>query len=115
MMKKNPFQKSVLYAFQGLRTIANSERNFRIHLLATLAVLTIAFIAGCSIMEWFMLLTAIALVLIIECINTALEYMCDKVEPQYSPIIKKIKDISAGAVLLASAYAVLIALLVLLL
>jgi diacylglycerol kinase len=48
---------------------------------------------------------------VIECLNTALETLCDRVSPDYHPLIKRAKDISAAAVLIAAIGSVAIALL----
>jgi diacylglycerol kinase len=42
-------------------------------------------------------------------INSALEKLCDTVQPTYHPVIKIVKDVSAGAVLFASIISVAIA------
>ena len=55
----------------------------------------------------------IALVLISETFNTAIEKLCDALHPQYDEKIGQVKDLCAGAVLLASLYAALQALLIL--
>ena len=51
----------------------------------------------------------IVLVLVLECINTAIEQLCDAVTKEYSPIIKKSKDVAAGAVLCVAICSVFIA------
>ena len=56
-----------------------------------------------------MLILTILSVLVTEIFNTALERLCDTVTKEYSANIKFIKDISAGAVLLAAISAVAIA------
>ena len=53
-------------------------------------------------MEWMVILLCITAVLTLEMINTAIEKLCDVVHPGYHPQIKVIKDIAAGAVLLAA-------------
>ena len=51
----------------------------------------------------------IALVLVVEAVNTALETLCDLVSPSYHPLVKRAKDVAAAAVLLAALAAVAIA------
>ena len=52
--------------------------------------------------EWCIVIFAIALVLAAECFNTAIEYLTDLVMPDYHETAGKVKDISAGAVLICS-------------
>ena len=54
-----------------------------------------------------------ALVWITEAINTALEKLVDLVSPDHHPLAGQVKDLAAGAVLLAAGFAVLVGLLVL--
>lgn len=97
------------FAGQGIITLARTQPNFRVHLgLATLAVaLGLALAIGPT--DWAILFLTIALVLSVEGLNTAIEAVCDCVSPGYHPLIKQAKDISAGAVLVAAAGAVLVA------
>ncbi|MGG9961564.1 diacylglycerol kinase family protein [Ferruginibacter sp. SUN106] len=94
--------KSFAFAWNGLKTCFISETNFKIHLL--LAVIAISFGIGFSISgtEWLALIFCIVFVLVMEMINTAIEKICDVVHKDFHPGIKKIKDIAAGAVLVAS-------------
>jgi diacylglycerol kinase len=101
---------SFTYALNGIH-IAVKERNVRIHLLATVIVCCVCLQLEISAIEWGMVLSAIALVLITEFINTAIEHLCDFITTDYSIHIKTIKDIAAAAVLLSALYAVSIAIL----
>ena len=51
----------------------------------------------------------IGLVMSIEGVNTAVEYIADFIHPDHHPKIGLIKDISAGAVFIASIVAVIVA------
>ena len=58
---------------------------------------------------WCALVTlTIAIVLLLEMVNAALEYLMDRVHPEYSEEIKFAKDAAAGAVLLASLAALIV-------
>jgi diacylglycerol kinase (ATP) len=63
--------------------------------------------------EWRWLFLAMALVWLAEAFNTAIEKLCDRIEPGFDPAIGRIKDVSAGAVLIASFAAALIGVLTL--
>lgn len=80
----------------------------KLHLLAACIVIAAAFYFHISNTEWLAVLIAIALVIITEAINESIEHICDFIHPQQHPSIRKIKDMSAGAVLLAAGIAALI-------
>jgi diacylglycerol kinase len=94
--------KSFAFAWNGLKICFISETNFKVHLL--LAIIAVSFGIGFSISgtEWLALLFCIAFVLVMEMMNTAIEKLCDVVHKDFHPGIKKVKDIAAGAVLVAA-------------
>ena len=100
--------KSFRFAFDGIISFFKTEHNAWIHLLATIVVITAGFIFKINSTEWCCVITAIVLVIITEMINTAIEILCDVVSREINPQIKKIKDIAAGAVLIASLAAIII-------
>ena len=102
------FFKGFFYAGRGLLS-ALSERNFRFHLCAAATVIFFgAKFYSFDKAEWAVLLLTCAVVLSLECVNTALERLCDKVCPEKDELIRKCKDIAAGAVLIAAVFAVAI-------
>lgn len=94
--------RSFRFAFLGLRYLLSSEHNARLHLLATVAVVSLAILFGLSPNEWRWLLLAIALVWIAEAFNTALERLGDAVSLEQDPNIGHAKDVAATAVMLSS-------------
>lgn len=96
------------YAWSGLVEIAKGERNFRIHLLATVLVILVGVFVKLSFMEWMIVFLAIGLVFVAETTNTAIEKLIDCLRPDIHPSIKAIKDIAAGAVLIAAITAFII-------
>ncbi len=103
---------SFRYAFWGFVDLLRSEHNARIHLLATVLVVALAWWLKLERADWIALLVAIALVWITEALNTALEYLADAAVPEHHPLIGKAKDVAATGVLIASLVALLIGLLV---
>jgi diacylglycerol kinase len=96
------FLKSFLFALNGLRDAIRHEKNFRIQFVITLLVVGAGFFFSVSAMEWMAILICTAMVLSFEIMNSAIEKLCDFVCPSINPVIKKIKDLSAGAVLLSA-------------
>jgi diacylglycerol kinase len=60
-----------------------------------------------STFEWIAVSFCIAFVLVMEMVNTAIEKLCDVVHKEVHPGIKKVKDIAAGAVLVAAFFSVI--------
>lgn len=103
---------SFRYAFKGLKLFFTTQHNSWIHLVAALSVIAAGFFFGITRMEWLFVILAIALVLIIEILNTAIEFLVDLVSPEYNELAGKIKDLAAGAVLFAAIMAAVIGVLV---
>lgn len=89
------------YAWHGIRYCFRTQRNFRIHLLALLVVVILGSIVKLSAIEWLFIIGCSMLVLALEMVNTAIEYLCDTITRDIHPAIKTIKDIAAAAVLIA--------------
>lgn len=115
MIDIQKFIKSLGYSFEGFVSLIKSENNARIHFVATICVIITGVLFNISDFEWYWIGFAIALVWICEAFNSALETMVDLVSPEKNPLAKKIKDISAAAVLFASIFALFVALKVFLL
>ncbi len=96
------FLNSFGFALKGLQTIATSEQNFRIHLVMAAVAITLCYVLDVRTIEMLIVVIFICLVIALEMINTAIETLCDTVAPAKQDAIKRVKDISAGAVLVAS-------------
>jgi diacylglycerol kinase len=94
--------KSFSFAFQGLKDCLLNEKNFRIQYVTALIILIAGIFFSLSNMEWISILICFALVLSFEIINSAIEKLCDLVCPSISPVIKKVKDMCAAAVLVSA-------------
>jgi len=93
---------SFRYAFRGLADMLRTQPNARFHLAASVVVAGAGFWLEISRMEWIAVVVCMALVLALEAVNTALEYLTDLVSPEYHPLAGKAKDAAAGAVLVAA-------------
>jgi diacylglycerol kinase len=100
--------KSFAYALAGIKTTFSSESNFKIHVFAAIIATGLGFVLNITAMEWMIIILCIALVITMEMINTAIEKLCDVVHEGTHPIIKMVKDIAAGAVLVAAASSLII-------
>lgn len=105
--------KSFYYSFQGLMYILRTQHNARIHLLMAVLVLLLGLLLGVSDIGLSALFFAVVIVFLAEIINTAFEKTLDLIDTNHHPEIKVIKDMAAGAVLIAAVAATLIGLVVL--
>lgn len=106
-MRKPPIHKSFLNAFRGVFLMMKKERNFQIELLAFLINLFLIFYLKLSTIDTILILVVSFGVLIAEIFNTAIEKICDIIQPEFDKRIGFIKDISAGAVVLMAIVSVI--------
>lgn len=111
-MQKPPLHKSFLYAFRGVLAMIKTERNFQIELLAFFINLFLIFYFKLNTTDAALILMASAAVLSAEIFNTAIEKICDIIQPDFDKRIGFIKDIAAGAVVLMAIASAIIGVLV---
>jgi diacylglycerol kinase len=98
-MKNDNFIQSVICAAKGLLAAIKKEKNFIIY-FAHIAITILINIAIClSPWQWAIYILCIIGVFSSECINTAIETLCNYISCEYDERIKYIKDVAAGAVL----------------
>lgn len=95
-------------AFRGISFVFKHERNFRIESFVASLMVIMAVAFKITVGEWILLLSVIFFVLILEMINSAIEYLCDLINDSYHIKIQVIKDVSAGFVLLGSVFSIMI-------
>lgn len=108
-------QKSInsfVYACQGLRTTWLEERNFRIEVFCTAVLAFFIIYFKFTLVESALCVLAMTLVLSAEVINTAIEDLCNFVEPEHNPVIGKIKDTTGAFVFITVLGASIIGILV---
>jgi len=88
------------------------EQNIKIHIIFGCSALFLSLILRISRLEWLMILIVIFLVVVLEIINTAIEKTVDEISSEKKQVLGDIKDISAGAVLLAAVLSVITGLLI---
>ena len=94
---------SFFHAGRGIKYCFSKEQNFRIHILVMVAVIAAGVYFSISTTEWIFVFVCCTMMLAMEMLNTALERMCDLITEDIHPLIKCIKDVSAGAVLICAA------------
>ena len=111
-LKNKSLINSFKYACMGIKSAIKSERNMKIHVLATLIVTALGFILGLDPLEWVACIFSIVIVISSEMLNTAIETIVDLVSPNINPLAKKTKDIAAGAVLVLAIGALVVGLII---
>ena len=111
-MKKRSLFQSFSYAVAGFVYALRAERNMKIHMVVAAIATLLGIWVKLSTIEFIFLFITIAMVLMAELLNTCIEVAIDHTtNGEKHPTVKIIKDIGAGAVLVASAAAGIIALL----
>ena len=105
------FLKGFLFAWRGILAGAKG-RNFRVMLAVAVAVVVLGFSHGISSGEWTLITLAMGMVLALELVNTAGEKLVDILSPDHDPRYGLVKDILAGAVLVAALAAAVVGALV---
>ncbi len=104
--------KSFSYAFRGITDLVKNEHNARIHCVAAVAVLIAGFILHLSDIEWVAVTICIGGVFMAEGFNSAIETLADKICKEDDLLIKRAKDIAAGAVLIMAITSVVVGLII---
>lgn len=107
--KNKNFFEALKNSINGIMLAFISESNIKIDVVATIVVIIAAIIIKVTYIEMLILVLTIGLVLFAEMFNSAIENTVDLITEEYNEKAKIIKDISAGAVLITSIAAVVIA------
>ncbi len=105
--------ESFKHAIRGIGLMLRSQHNAWLHAMATVGVVVFGLLFGVTRSQWCWLVLAIVVVWTAEALNTALEFLADFASPEFHPLVKKAKDVAAGAVLISALGSVIIGLFVL--
>lgn len=90
-------------SFKGIRLALKSEKNIRIHFCIAVVIMALGVVLKFTPIEFSILLIAIAIVIISEMVNSAIEFSLDAIfHNKYSKLVGMAKDIAAGAVMIAT-------------
>jgi diacylglycerol kinase (ATP) len=95
-------------AISGIVFTFKTQRHMRFHLYVVLVVILLGIKLNFALREMLVLIFTISLVLVAEMFNSAIEATVDLVSPNYNPMAKFAKDISAGAVLITTIVALVV-------
>ena len=97
--KKRTFLDSLKDCLNGLSFIMISEHNFKREIILGIIALVMSYFLNVSKIEFIIILLVIALVIVSEIFNTAIEKVVDLYTKEYNEIARITKDVSAFAVL----------------
>ncbi|HET6419532.1 MAG TPA: diacylglycerol kinase [Geobacteraceae bacterium] len=101
-MKPTRFIDSINCAIEGILYAAKTQKHMRNHFLTAIALLLALLVMRVSALEFTLIAISVSFVLFAELVNTAIEVVVDLVSPEFHPLAKLAKDVSAGAVLIAT-------------
>ena len=105
---KRNFITSVKDCFNGLSFIMLNENNFKREIILAILTLIASAVLKVSRIEFIIIVLVIALVIVCEIFNTAIEKTVDLYTKEYNEIARIAKDVSALAVLTMCFFAVIV-------
>jgi diacylglycerol kinase len=113
-MKNKSFYVRMAFAITGIVEAAKRERSFRTQLAVAVGAIAVTTLLRPGLIWAAAVVLSIVLVLALELVNSAIEGLIDHIHPDIAPAIGLVKDVAAGAVLIASAGAVAVGVMMLL-
>lgn len=102
------FLSSFKNSISGLKYAYFNEQSMFIHLIITIFVILLGIILKISLMEWIIVISLLAIIAIIELVNTAIEAVCDAVTLEHNELIKISKDTASSAVFVACIISIIV-------
>lgn len=101
------------FAWKGIKYLFHTQPNARVHFLILFLVVIAGFLFKISRYEWLAVLMISVVVFTAEGFNTALEILGDEIaDGKWKNLVGRAKDVSAGAVLIAALFAVIVGLII---
>lgn len=88
------------YSIHGLGSALRHEMAFRIEAACVLLLLPVAILLPVGILFKALLISSMLLVLIVELLNSAIEWVVDYISLERHPFAKRAKDMGSAAVML---------------
>jgi diacylglycerol kinase (ATP) len=104
--------KSTNHAWRGVGILLRTTHNAWVHIFFGFFAIFLGFKLNISEVEWAIIILAIGLVIVAEAFNTAIEIDIDLTSPEFHPYARDTKDMASGAVLLMTALAGVVGLII---
>ena len=111
-VKTKKIANSFKYAWQGLISAFETEKNMKIHVIIMFLVILSGIIFKINVYEWIICVMCFASVIGAELLNTAIETTVDIAMPERNEKAKLAKDVAAGAVLVIAIGSAIIGLII---
>ena len=95
------FFSSVRYSIDGFMAALKHEPSFREDLLFAVCLVPLAIILPVNAVSTALMIASLILILIVELLNSAIEWIIDYLRPERHPLAKRIKDMASAAVFLS--------------
>ena len=92
------FWRATVNTRNGLAFAIRSEQAVREELVALALAVPMAWLIGVTAMRKLELVAVVALVLVVELLNTAIEKLSDRLTTDHDPQIGRVKDMGSAAV-----------------
>ena len=92
------FWRATINTRNGLAFAIRSEQAVREELTALVLALPMAWLIGVTAMRRLELVAMVAMVLVVELLNTAIEKLSDRLTTDHDPQIGRVKDMGSAAV-----------------
>ena len=102
MISPKQLIQSIGDAFYGFFTALKSETSLKIQFTLGIIAIGLGFYFKINTTEWMFVVLSISAVLTTETINSSIEELADRVTLEKDPMVKKVKDMAAGAVLITA-------------
>ncbi len=103
-LKKRSFRNfiaSVRYSIDGFFAALKHEPSFREDLIFAILLVPLAIILPINAVSTALMIASLILILIVELLNSAIEWIIDYLRPEQHPLAKRIKDMASAAVFLS--------------
>ena len=95
------FFSSVRYSIEGFFAALKHEPSFREDLIFAVLLVPLAIILPINAVSTALMIASLILILIVELLNSAIEWVIDYIRPEIHPLAKRIKDMASAAVFLS--------------
>ena len=95
------FVSSVRYSIDGFFAAVQHEPSFREDLIFAVLLVPFAIFLPVNAVSTALMIASLILILIVELLNSAIEWVIDYLRPEQHPLAKRIKDMASAAVFLS--------------
>jgi len=93
--------KAFWYSIAGFKSCFKTEAAFREEIIASMVLVPLAIYLAKSTTDLILLISPIFIMLIVEMLNTSIEYVVDRIGLEHNTLSGQAKDIASAAVLLS--------------